>query len=33
MKLKKEILKVINTPTRRRLLMDALKVTEFSIAR
>jgi hypothetical protein len=33
MKLKKEILKIINTPTRRRLLMDALKVTEFSIAR
>jgi hypothetical protein len=33
MKLKKEVLKTINTPQTRRLLMDALKVTEFTIAR
>ena len=33
MKLKKEVLKAINTPQTRRQLMDALKVTEFTIAR
>lgn len=32
-KIKKEVLKTINTPQTRRLLMDALKVTEFTIAR
>jgi hypothetical protein len=33
MKLKKEVLIAVNTPQTRRLLMDALKVTEFTIAR
>lgn len=33
MKIKKEVLKAINTPQTRRQLMDALKVTEFTIAR
>jgi hypothetical protein len=33
MKIKKEVLQAINTPQTRRLLMDALKVTEFTIAR
>lgn len=33
MKLKKEVLTAINTPQTRRLLMDVLKVTEFTIAR
>jgi hypothetical protein len=33
MKLKKEVLDAINTPQTRRLLMDALGVTEFTITR
>jgi hypothetical protein len=33
MKLKKEVLNAINTPQIRRLLMDTLGVTEFTIAR
>jgi hypothetical protein len=33
MKLKKEILLAINTPQTRRLLMDALYCTEFTISR
>lgn len=33
MKLKKEVLNAINTPQTRRLLMDSLGVTEFTIAR
>ncbi|THU30798.1 hypothetical protein FAM09_29810 [Niastella caeni] len=33
MKIKKEVLQAINTPQTRRLLMDALEVTEFTIAR
>jgi hypothetical protein len=33
MKIKKEVLKAINTPQTRRLLIDALKVTEFTISR
>ncbi len=33
MKIKIEVLKTINTPQTRRLLMDALKVTEFTISR
>ena len=33
MKLKKEVLDAINTPKTRRLLMDVLRCTEFTIAR
>jgi len=33
MKLKIEVLQAINTPQTRRLLMEALRVTEFTIAR
>ena len=33
MKLKKEVLMAINNPQTRRQLMDALNVTEFTIAR
>lgn len=33
MKLKKEVLQVINTPQTRRRLMDVLGCTEFTIAR
>jgi hypothetical protein len=33
MKLKIEVLQAINTPQTRRRLMDALRVTEFTIAR
>lgn len=33
MKIKKKVLQAINTPQTRRILMDALNVTEFTIAR